>query len=626
LKVAASQSYSIVDMFQRQQDLQLGIRGTGSLDTVTEERVLNTVRSSSPPNDSDLDEPYRAAAIELSKLLQLRTVQKRIYGSAIDPKSSFYLRHRMVLNFLWIYLRRDEFPGETKIGLAKTTALSFNRGVHTSRKIIEWTDSWVREQKIPDTRAGRHRHNFTWMDDEDVILACRNFIAQQSDSMYIMNFQHMIDYYFANHRIELTSYKLSNFVAEYLKENRPEMRYEGSTAEEINRAIQSVATVDAEDPTEYRKKPGITSRSARRWLNKLGYKWQEVKKGVFMDGHEREDVVTDRMKFLQKMQDLEPYLVDFDISGRMLEKAYPDNCQVGGQQRRPTILITHDESIFSANDGKRQAWIKESNVTFERPKGKGQGIMVSDFLLPWGRLNLLHLPEDRLAEADVKGVPLEAVELFEYGKREGYWDGACLLKQLTEKALPIAQFLYPGYDLVFMFDNATSHSIYAEDALKVSSMCKGKGKKQAFLRPGWYRDLISGTVVQQDMWTWELDPLGSHGEMTRVQKGIQAILEERGLWPESGLNVECEKPKCDTCLPMKKCRMCIKGTRCDSCKEPKIHSSKCSSRRQCDECVRRKDRCKCIRKKYCPRCLEIRENKCMVCEDLPPKCSTNSKL
>ena len=152
---------------------------------------------------------------------------------------------------------------------------------------------------------------------------------------------------------------------------------------------------------------------------------------------------------------------------------------------------------------------------------------------------------------------------------------------------------------------------------------KGKGRQQGFLRPGWYCDPTSGMVVQQDMWTWEPDP---DGGMKRVQKGIQAILEERGLWPEKGLFLERAKPKCDSCQNMTNCHMCVKGTRCNSCKETKTHSSKCSPKRLCDECVRRKERCTCIRKEYCPRCKELRANKCIVCEDLPPKCSTGSKL
>lgn len=80
------------------------------------------------------------------------------------------------------------------------------------------------------------------------------------------------------------------------------------------------------------------------------------------------------------------------------------------------------------------------------------------------------------------GVPLEAVTYFEYGKtEEGYWTGVLLLDQITKKALPIAQTLYPGYKLLFMFDNATSHSIYAKDALQVANINKETGGQQPFI-------------------------------------------------------------------------------------------------------------------------------------------------
>jgi hypothetical protein len=34
--------------------------------------------------------------------------------------------------------------------------------------------------------------------------------------------------------------------------------------------------------------PGIRSR---RWLRRLGCRWQDMRKGVFIDGHERPDVI-----------------------------------------------------------------------------------------------------------------------------------------------------------------------------------------------------------------------------------------------------------------------------------------------------------------------------------------------
>ena len=422
--------------------------------------------------------------------------------------------------------------------------------------------------------------------------------------------------------IGLTPYKLAQFVTSYLKDTNREHEDNLETTKEIQEMIESVSIQDAENPNEYRKKGGIRSRTARKWLKKLGFNWREVKKGVFFDGHERKDVVQDRIKFVKQMEKDAPYLVEFDSSGNILNKTYPEGCEVGGEQRRPMILITHDESTFSANDAKRQAWLQEGD-TFLRPKGKGQGIMVSDFLLPWGRLNLSHLSEERVEEGCQKGIPQEAAELFEYGKQDGYWDRARLLEQVTKKALPIAQFLYPGYDLVFLFDNATSHAVYAKDALNVNNMSKGGGNQQGFLRPGWYRDPQSGAIVEQQMWSWETDCLG---EKKKVQKGIQRVLEERGLWPNTGLRLECAKPKCSECQDMSSCRMCVKGSRCASCKERRQHSGDCSSQRVCDACIRRKERCICIRKEYCPRCSEKRTKKCVACEELPPKCSTNSKF
>lgn len=111
--------------------------------------------------------------------------------------------------------------------------------------------------------------------------------------------------------------------------------------------------------------------------------------------------------------------------------------------------------------------------------------MVSDFFLLWSRLNLLSLSSEKQDRLVSLGVPLEAVTYFEYRKmEEKYWTGEHLLNQIQKKALLIGEALYPGYALLFMFDNATSHSIYAKDALQVANINKGSGGQQAFLQPG----------------------------------------------------------------------------------------------------------------------------------------------
>lgn len=94
--------------------------------------------------------------------------------------------------------------------------------------------------------------------------------------------------------------------------------------------------------------------------------------------------------------------------------------------------------------------------------------MASDFLLPFGQLNLSSLLIKNKKEVIEKTEPriTEAVELFEYGKsNKGYWDGSKLHKQVINEALPILKALYVGYSLLFLFDNATSHSVFAQDTL-----------------------------------------------------------------------------------------------------------------------------------------------------------------
>lgn len=230
----------------------------------------------------------------------------------------------------------------------------------------------------------------------------------------------------------------------------------------------------------------IRSRTAQRWLRKLGYEYKNVRKNVFIDGHERSDVIEDRNNFLKKMEELKPYMIEFEEDGAMKAKTYPSDCEVGGPGRRPIVVITHDECTFSANDGIRKAWIQKGD-TFLLPKGQGQGIITSEFILPFGRLNLASLSPEKIEEIvqETGLIETKAVEVFEYGKNnDGYWDGAKLHQQVVKKALSIAEALYQGYSLLFLFDNAISHLLYAKDALQAKDMNKGSGGKQPVLRHG----------------------------------------------------------------------------------------------------------------------------------------------
>ncbi len=120
--------------------------------------------------------------------------------------------------------------------------------------------------------------------------------------------------------------------------------------------------------------------------------------------------------------------------------------------------------------------------------------MTSGFFIPCGRLNLASLTKEKREEVvQQNGLQeIEVLEIFEYGKNnDGYRNGAKLYKQVVNKALPIAKVLHPGYSLLYLFENETSHSVYARDTLQTKDMNIRFEGKQLILRNGGFhqRDL-----------------------------------------------------------------------------------------------------------------------------------------
>ena len=54
---------------------------------------------------------------------------------------------------------------------------------------------------------------------------------------------------------------------------------------------------------------------------------------MFIDGHERPDVIEDRKNFLKVMKELEPYLMEFDKTGEMIPKIYLSDYEVREDKR-----------------------------------------------------------------------------------------------------------------------------------------------------------------------------------------------------------------------------------------------------------------------------------------------------
>ena len=107
---------------------------------------------------------------------------------------------------------------------------------------------------------------------------------------------------------------------------------------------------------------------------------------MYIDGHERVDVVNYRDKFVERWMGATGYekrMHQWDNDGNELR---PTGFPVKGGHFR-IIPVTHDESTFYQNDEHKITWAQQSERPLPKPKGEGQSIMVSDFLTAeWGRL------------------------------------------------------------------------------------------------------------------------------------------------------------------------------------------------------------------------------------------------
>ena len=275
---------------------------------------------------------------------------------------------------------------------------------------------------------------------------------------------------------------------------------------------------------ERRKTRGkqIRARTARRWLKRMGLSYRGVGKAVYFDGHEREDVVTYRNNvFLPAWEKFQERMVQFSEDGTW---RVPDHLPPG---EKPLVLVTHDESTFNANDGKRRLWLEDGKQPL-RPKGRGKGIMVSGFLTPGGRLRVPdNIPDTQLLEDCSwplqNGKPVrDAMHYLEYGK-DNYWTGDKMVEHTIKAALPIFRWAFPGCQAVFAFDNASNHSAFAPDALLASQMNLNPGGKQPHMRDGF----IHSKQRPQPM---SFPPNHSNPTLRGKPKGAEQVLRERGRW------------------------------------------------------------------------------------------------
>lgn len=322
-------------------------------------------------------------------------------------------------------------------------------------------------------------------------------------------------------------------------------------AEEIKAHLQSVGKyVCAADIVHYMARSDVQERlgltkgvglsTVHEWMRSLEYRWMRTPRGQFIDGHEREDVVTYCQEvFLPEMFKWLDSCRQWNPDGSEEVRAHVDGF-------RTMVAWYGDQSIFTANDRRDMRWVQASEMPRPRPKGEGASLMVGDFIsADYGFLRS-------------KDGTMSAQRLFKPGKNhDGYFQSPDVLDQLTS-AMDILDRDYPDEDHVFIIDNATTHLKRADDALSARKMPKfpstNFGVLANMIGPngkvlhGPDGKIMKHKIRMADARFRDGQPQSLYFPEGHSQagafKGMAEILKEHGYQGIDGLRAECPKFQC----------------------------------------------------------------------------------
>jgi len=231
--------------------------------------------------------------------------------------TSIHEQSRLKSVMLYLDLRQD---GHSKMSASRFISQKFwRKGDYLATKIREWAEEYLETGNLEIHNQGRHQ-KFSILGQEDISDTCKEWLrSQKSESRGPKS--------------------LKKFVEEEILDGQGQ----------------------------------ISEETCRKYLWKWGFRLKAHTKEVYFDGHEREDVQENRKDWVERMLEYEKKMSQF-VDGEEREP----NLEEG---EKKIVQVTHDESCFYSNDGKKELWLEEGEVIL-RKKGEGRSYMVSGFLCP----------------------------------------------------------------------------------------------------------------------------------------------------------------------------------------------------------------------------------------------------
>ena len=144
----------------------------------------------------------------------------------------------------------------------------------------------------------------------------------------------------------------------WIRENASQKGVGNMTIKDFQRYLNTDLLPGMHVPPEFPK--SVSKTTAKRFLHDLGFVRQRTsQKSVYMDGHEREDVIQYRSEYIARLQSIERrHQIPPLPSDAVLGEPLPG---IVGSPGAPKQLVTifHDETVFQSNEDQEWAWAQE---------------------------------------------------------------------------------------------------------------------------------------------------------------------------------------------------------------------------------------------------------------------------
>ncbi|KAH9014353.1 hypothetical protein EDB83DRAFT_2529312 [Lactarius deliciosus] len=214
--------------------------------------------------------------------------------------------------------------------------------------VRQWVQIWIKSRELPKSKQGCHKKVFSLLDDPEVQTELRSYMRTNKWTM--------------NPR------KLSDFTKNKLIPDEAKKYLCNIVETEMPAGLKKYLELELFPHIQMKVLKGISIRTARHWLHKEGFKYMAHKKGLYFDGHEREDVIDYRQNvFLPLMQEYTKRLVFFEVGNTEKEGKLDPPPNLLTQK---LVLLAHDEMTAQSNDDEKMSWVLDG----EQPlKKKGVG-------------------------------------------------------------------------------------------------------------------------------------------------------------------------------------------------------------------------------------------------------------